>query len=85
MTAVPLAALVECDDEEISSVELVKDRSGTAPIKDVIAKRPRQSFQDRRTHEQIALVGRQPVENLRRQVVQNVPIVTVYRNCRRLG
>ena len=77
VTAVPLVSRVERNNEEVGPVELLENRCGTVRSKDLIAERPGQPLENRRPHQQMTLIRREPVEHLGGQIVEDVPVITV--------
>jgi hypothetical protein len=74
VVAVPLAALVQRDQEQVRPLDL-GERGGGVAAGDRIADRHAEPLEDRRAEEEVADVAAQPSEHLAAEVVDDVTVV----------
>ena len=75
VVAVPLPATVERDHEQVPGFQPFEDSPGSPRTQDRVAERPGHPVQDRGTDEERNLRGRDPVEELRAQVVPHIDVI----------
>ena len=72
--AIPLAVVVECDEEEVGALELLEQVCRVVPACDGISERRADGVEDRRIEEKAAPFRVERIEHDLGQVVDNVPI-----------
>ena len=80
MVPVPLAVVVEGDDEDIRVLERLKPPRGVGALEHVVAKRPAHPIEDGGPREELELASTEPREMLGAQVVGDEPVVSSERD-----
>src|SRR6185312_10030265 len=76
---VPLTPRVQWRHEQVGAVELAQDGGRPGVTEHRVAQRSRQSFEDGGPDQEIAVIGRQPVDDLGGEVVEDVAVVAAER------
>ena len=77
MAAVPLPVRVERRHEQVGAVQRVESGARSGAVQGGIAQRPGQPLEHGGPDEQVAVVRREPVDDLEGQVVEDVPVAAV--------
>ena len=75
VVAVPLAVPVEWDHEQVAALEPVEDVARARVVERRVAQRTAHVLEDRGVRQEVDLRVRQPVEELRTQVVGHEPVI----------
>ena len=79
VVAVPLAAAVERDHQQVPGFHLLENSAGSLLTQDRVAQRSAHPVQDRRADEERRFRFRDPVEEFRAQVVAHIDVVACER------
>ena len=79
MVSVPLAVSIQWDDEQIGPLQRFQDGRRPGATEHRVAQRAAQPIQYRGPHQKLPPVGRQSIEHLRGEKVDDVPVVATDR------